>query len=135
MTYSIGELARRTNISVETVRYYERKGLLKEPQRKPSGYRQYDDETIRILQFILRAKQFGFTLKEIQDLLSTWFNPTSTSTEIRERAKEKVSEIDGKIAVLQQMRHALQSLVERCPGKGPATDCPIFEAFQGTDLN
>src|SRR5690348_13448396 len=109
MSYSIGEIARRTNISVETVRYYERKGLLKEPQRKPSGYRQYDDETIRILQFILRAKEFGFTLKEIQNLISTWFEPSSTSTEIRQRAKEKVSEIDGKIAVLQQMRQALQS--------------------------
>lgn len=135
MAYGIGEIARRANISVETVRYYERKGLLKEPQRKASGYRQYDDETIRILQFILRAKEFGFTLREIQNLLSVWFDPAATRTDVRQRAKEKVDEIDGKIAVLQQMRHALQSLVDKCHGHGPATGCPIFEAFQGIDLN
>lgn len=131
---TIGDVARQAGVGVETVRFYERQGLLDEPRRRASGYRQYDGgEAIAVLQFIRRAKELGFTLKEIKGLLALRRNASSTRAEIREQAKAKVSDIETKIADLQRIRDVLAKLVKKCHGDGAASDCPILEALQGRE--
>jgi MerR family copper efflux transcriptional regulator len=129
---TIGEVARQASVGVETVRFYEREGLLAEPQRRASGYRQYDNQAVAVLRFIRRAKELGFTLKEIKSLLGLWFSTTATRVEVRQQAKAKVADIEAKIADLQRMREALLKLVRKCHGDGTARGCPILEALQGT---
>lgn len=132
-TLGIGELARRANVGVETVRFYERQGLLEEPERKASGYRRYEEDTVDVLKFIRRAKELGFTLKEIGHLLALRNDSAASRAEVRESAKEKVAEIDAKIADLQKMRDSLQALVERCDGHGSVDGCPILDAMKTED--
>jgi MerR family copper efflux transcriptional regulator len=131
--FRIGELAKRAEVGIETVRFYERQGLLEEPERKASGYRQYDEETVRVLQFIRRAKELGFTLKEIKSLLALQNDASVSRSEIRKQAKQKVAEIDAKIADLKRMRDGLQALVGKCHGDGSIVGCPILDAMQGTE--
>jgi Hg(II)-responsive transcriptional regulator len=128
---SIGEVARQAGVGVETVRFYERQGLLEEPERRASGYRQYDGEAVAVLRFIRRAKELGFTLKEIKGLLGLRLDASATKAEVRQQAKAKVAEIEAKIADLQRMRDALNKLVQKCHGDGAATGCPILWALQG----
>lgn len=127
----IGELAKRTEVGIETVRFYERQGLLEIPERRASGYRQSSDETVQVLRFIRRAKELGFTLKEIMRLLDLRSDESSPRSEVRQQAKKKIEEIDSKIADLQRMREGLQSLVGKCHGNGSVVGCPIMEALQG----
>ena len=96
-TMSIGQLAKDVGVGVETVRFYERKGLLDVPARKDSGYRQYDDEAVERLRFIRKAQQVGFTLKEIQDLLALRDDPDARRADVRERAAGKIADIDAKV--------------------------------------
>ena len=126
----IGELAKRAHVGVETVRYYERQGLLDEPERKLSGYRQYSEETVQVLSFIRRAKELGFTLKEIKSLLTLRMDVSTPRTEIRQQAHKKIAEIQSKIVDLQRMRDGLQSLVDKCHGNGSIVGCPILNALQ-----
>src|SRR5690242_15027629 len=130
---TIGDVARRAGVGVETVRFYERQGLLEEPQRRASGYRQYDDEAVAVLRFIRRAKELGFTLKEIKGLLALRLDASATRAEVREQAKAKVADIEARIADLQRMRDVLQTLIRKCHGNGAATGCPILEALQGRE--
>lgn len=132
-TLSIGEVARQASVGVETVRFYERQGLLAEPERRASGYRQYDEEAVAVLRFIRRAKELGFTLKEIKSLLELRLDTTATRAEVRQQAKEKVADIEAKIADLQRMRDALTKLIKKCHGDGAASGCPILEAIQGVE--
>ena len=85
----IGEVARQTGIGIETIRFYERKGLLAEPDRRPSGFRQYDDTVVARLRFIRRAKELGFTLSEINELLGLWFDKDTQCCDVRRKALEK----------------------------------------------
>ena len=85
----IGEVARQTGIGIETIRFYERKGLLAEPDRRPSGFRQYDDTVVARLRFIRRAKELGFTLSEINELLGLWFDKDTQCCDVRWKALEK----------------------------------------------
>lgn len=128
-TISISQLARAAGVGVETVRFYERKGLLDAPARKDSGYRQYDDDAVERLKFIRRAQQVGFTLKEIQDLLALRDDPDARRADVRERAGEKVADIDAKVRDLLAMRASLTALLESCEGDGPASGCPIITAL------
>ena len=129
MKLSIGEVAKQSQVGVETVRFYEREGLLPRPLRKASGYRQYDEEAVRLLRFIRRAKQLGFTLKEIKSLLALRATTLATRADVRSEANEKLRDIDEKIQDLTNMRSALQKLVNSCHGKGSARTCPILEAL------
>lgn len=124
-TMKIGEIAKRSGIGVETIRYYEREGLLQEPERRPSGYRQYDESTIERLDYILRAKELGFTLAEIRELLELSFVAHAGCDHIRQRAESKVADIEGKIRSLQQMKRSLGKIVERCRTKNSTDDCPL----------
>src|SRR5438094_8050761 len=101
---TIGHLARKAGINLETVRYYERRGLLPKPPRNTSGYRMFPSEAARRLRFIQRAKQLGFSLREIQELLSLRVAPPTKSIEIRARAEAKISDIEAKIKSLESMK-------------------------------
>src|SRR5262245_9411900 len=126
---TIGQVARRAGIGVETVRFYERQGLLEQPARGDSGYRQYAEDVVGRLRFIRRAKELGFTLKEIAELLALRLDPDTSCGEVRGRAKAKIDDIDTKIRDLQRMRRALDKLVASCRGRGPISACPILDAL------
>jgi MerR family transcriptional regulator, copper efflux regulator len=126
---SIGDVARNAGVGVETVRFYERQGLLAEPNRKASGYRQYGQDAVKVLRFIRRAKQLGFTLREIKSLLRLSGDASATRADVRRQAKEKLEGIEEKLQDLQQMKLALQRLIKTCHGDGSVVDCPILEAL------
>lgn len=126
----IGEFAKRAGVNVQTVRYYERRGLLPEPQRTPSGYREYTRDSLERLQFIRRAQELGFTLSEIEELLDLRTDPSTTAAQVKARAEAKMEDIDTRIQDLRQIRHALQHLAGQCRGgSGPTGDCPLLEAM------
>lgn len=132
MQLSIGELAKQAGVGVETVRYYERRGLLAEPDRRASGYRQYESEAVAILRFIRRAKELGFTLKEIQSLLELRRSSSATRADVRRNAQAKLVDIETKIRDLERIRRALADLTKTCHGDGAAAECPILLALNGT---
>jgi MerR family transcriptional regulator, copper efflux regulator len=126
---TIGQVAERAGIGVETVRFYERKGLLDEPARGPSGYRQFDARIVARLRFIRRAKDLGFTLHEIKELLSLKLDPSTTCADVKDRALAKIAAIDAKVNALLQMKQSLVKLTKACRGKGATSDCPILDAL------
>jgi Hg(II)-responsive transcriptional regulator len=121
----IGEVAKRAGVGIETIRYYEREGLLLEPQRRASGYRQYDESTVERLDYIRRAKALGFTLAEVRELLELSFLAHEGCEHIRQRATGKISDIEEKIRSLQSMRRSLRKIVDRCQATSSTTDCPL----------
>ena len=127
---TIGQVARRSGFGIETIRFYERNGLVEQPPRRLSGYRQYPERVISRLRFIKRAKELGFSLKEIKELLSLRVSPTTTCSNIRERAEAKISDIEGKIQSLERMKEVLTGLTTSCGGIGPLSECPIVEALE-----
>jgi MerR family mercuric resistance operon transcriptional regulator len=129
MALSIGQLARRADVNVETVRYYERRGLLPEPPRTAAGYRQYDPDTIARLHFIKRAQDLGFTLNEVEELLSLRVDPGTSCEEVRTTASRKRREIDRKIRDLRRMKSSLEDLIAACDTRRSTSACPILEAL------
>lgn len=125
-----GQLAKAANVNVETLRFYERRGLIPEPPREQSGYRLYPVESISRLRFIKGAQELGFTLGEIQDLLTLRVDETASKADVRKRSNEKIKQIEEKISTLELMRNALRHLVDKCHGDGPTSDCPILEAME-----
>ena len=125
----IGEVARAAGVGIDAVRFYEREGLLPEPARRPSGYRDYSPEAVLDLRFIKRAKQLGFSLKEIAELLSMNRKPTARAGDIKKLAEEKLADLEDKIYSLQRMKRALRKVVESCPGRGPISDCSILRSL------
>ena len=126
---TIGQVARRAGVGVETVRFYERRGLLDEPARGTSGYRHYAEDVVARLRFIRRAKELGFSLKEIKDLLALRVDPATTCAEVKARAEGKIADIEAKIQALRRMKKALHKLTTACSGRGPTSECPILEAL------
>lgn len=126
---TIGQLAKRAHVNIETVRYYERRGLMPEPTRRESGYRQYSQDDVARLQFIKRAKELGFSLEEISELFSLRVDPQTTCGDVKSRAEAKIADIEEKIETLEEMKRALLKLTDRCRGRGPVTECPILEAL------
>ena len=122
----IGEVAKRTGLGIETIRFYERQGLLNEPERLSSGYRQFDEAAIARLTFIIRAKVLGFTLSEIKELLSLWFDPVTTCCDVRRRVEQKIVDIEGRIQTLQAMKRSLKKLIDQCQKRGTLEDCPLL---------
>lgn len=129
----IGNVARQAGIGIETIRYYERQGLLDEPVRRPSGYRQYDESIIARLRFIRRAKGLGFTLSEIRELLSLWFERDASCCEVRRRALSKITEIEERIVALQGMKRSLKKLITKCERRGSLSACPLLEGLEDGD--
>ena len=127
---SIGKLARQARVNVQTIRYYERRGLLRDPERTASNYRVYGGDTLRRVRFIKRAQELGFTLNEIKELLELRASPRSCCAVVRQRSEAKIRDIDGKVRALKAMRQALERLVRACSGRGPVTECPILESLE-----
>lgn len=128
---TIGQVARNAEVGIETVRFYERQGLLEEPARKASGYRQYSEEVVARLRFIKRAKELGFALKEIKELLALRVDPDTTCVEVKRRAEGKIADVEQKIEDLQRIKKALVKLTSVCRGRGPTSECPILDALDG----
>ena len=126
---SIGQVAHRAGIGVETVRFYERRGLIDEPPRSAAGYREYPEAIVSRIRFIKRAKELGFTLKEIKELLSLRLDPTTTCAEVRSRAEAKIADIEARVRSLRKMKKALVKLTAACSGRGTSSECPILEAL------
>jgi MerR family transcriptional regulator, copper efflux regulator len=130
---TIGEVAKRAAVHIETLRYYERQGLMARPPRSRSNYRMYSEETVRRVQFIKRAQQLGFSLKEIQELLALRAAPQAQCVAVRERTLAKIHEIEHKMRALQAMHTALTRLVAACAGQGDSADCPILESLDAAE--
>ena len=126
---TIGKVARQAGVGIETVRFYEREGLIDTPPRGPSGYRHFPESVVPRLQFIKRAKELGFTLREIRELLALRHDPDTSCSNVKQRAERKIADVDEKIRSLRRMKQALVQLTESCSGSGLADDCPILVAL------
>ena len=122
----IGEVAKRVNVSVETLRYYERRGLLPDPDRSATGYRAYATDTVRRVRFIRHAQELGFTLEEIVDLLGLWGDSATSCDQVADRAEATLTRIDAKMKRLSRMRRALAQYVTACRAKESLAECPLL---------
>lgn len=127
----IGTLAKRTGVGIDTVRYYEKAGLLAPSARLASGYRRYSEVEVARLRFIRRAQALGFTLKEIRELLA--ISALRDVARIKRSAQAKLADVEARIAELERVRKGLKTLIAACPGHGRAADCPILQALGGED--
>lgn len=123
----IGKLAKRGGVGIDTVRYYERNGLLAPQSRLASGYRRYGQLELARLRFIRRAKALGFTLKEVKELLA--LSAQRDVGRVKRSAQAKLVDVERRIAALERVRDGLAKLIEACPGHGRAVDCPILRAL------
>lgn len=126
---TIGQVATEAGVGVETIRFYQRKGLVEQPARTGSRHRRYPRETVARIRFIRGAQNLGFSLKEIEELLELRIAPGTSKAEIKLRAEAKAVEIEQKIDDLQRMRDTLLKLIGACEGTGTLEDCPILMAF------
>ena len=131
---TIGKVARGAGLAIDTVRYYEREGLLAKPARTLSGYRQYSADAVTRLRFIRQAKELGFSLSEIKELLSLRVDTRKSCSDVKARAVHKIADVDRRIAQLKRMRLALAKLSAECSGRGPTSDCPILETLEHKEL-
>ena len=132
MGYSIGEVAKATGTAVETVRYYERIGLLPKPARTAGNYRSYGDPEVARLSFIRRARNIGFSLDQVRTLLSLADDRDRPCGEVDALARQHLNVVDRKIADLTALRSELASLIAQC-GRGTIADCRILEALGPQD--
>jgi len=126
---TIGQLAERTGVGIETIRYYERRSLMPEPPRTPSGYRKYGQEAVRKLLFIRQTQELGFTLKEIAELLELSVHPGASCMDVEGHAEHTIERIDRQISELRRMKKALNALTRACREGRPTGECPILETL------
>ncbi len=131
---TIGKVARSAGLAIDTVRYYEREGLIEKPARTASGYRHYRADVIARLRFIRQAKELGFTLTEIRELLTLKVAPGKSCADVKSRAEAKIADVEQRIAQLARMKRALTKLVTACSGRGPTSECPILDAMETRGL-
>lgn len=132
-TMSIGRLAEEAQVNIDTIRYYERQGLLPPAERSASGYRKYRPSDLERLQFILRSKELGFTLAEIGELLSLTADREGDMQGVKRRAEARLDQVEQKIAELRRVKRGLVRLIDACPGEGELSCCPIVAALSGSD--
>lgn len=128
-SFTIGEVARRAGVAIDTVRYYERSHLLPEPERRASGYRQYVPDDVNRLCFIRRAKALGFSLDEIRDLLALSTDRERGVKGVKARAQVRLAELESRIVEMQRIHRGLMTLIDACPGRGALESCPILAAL------
>ena len=127
---TIGRAARKADVGVETIRFYERRGLIRQPAKPDgAGYRIYPEDVVQRLRFIRQAQDIGFSLREIDELLSLRADPGADCADVREQATAKLQEVERKIARLEEIRAALEELIAACPGRGALRACSILEAL------
>jgi MerR family mercuric resistance operon transcriptional regulator len=127
---TIGEVATRSRVNIQTVRYYERRGLLPTPRRSTAGYRQYPDDVVPRIRFIKRAQELGFNLEEIAELLALRVRHGEACLEVSHRASAKVVLVRQKLRELENLKRVLEGLVEACERRLPTAECPILEALE-----
>ncbi len=125
----IGELANASGVGVETVRFYEREGLLPEPPRTGGGYRVYDADAVRRIRFILRAKELGFTLAETRELLDLRVTDPTACDDVEATARAKIADVAARIQELERIRTVLGDLVRACAGNERTGECPILDSL------
>ena len=130
MKLTIGKLAQLANVTIETIRYYQRKGLINEPVKPATGYRQYPTEVIARIQFIKRAQQSGFTLKEIAELLSL---DGKHCEDVQKMAEQKRQQIDKQLKDLTALRNVLDSLVKGCQQDQSTQHCSLIDALSNQE--
>jgi len=131
---TISKVAKKAGVGIETVRFYERKGLVDQPLKPPSGgFRVYPAETAERIRFIRQAQELGFTLREIQELLSLRTDPATDCADVRERAQTKLDEVNRKIALMKGIQTALKKLIAACPGQGALRVCSIIDAIEAPE--
>lgn len=131
---TIGELAQAAGVGVETIRFYQRKGLIELPERPMGGHRRYDERAAQRIRFIRHAQELGFSLAEIRELLELRVDPQRSCADVRREAETKISEIDQKLAALHRMRSSLVDITHSCVGEGPTSECPILDALDAADV-
>lgn len=134
MALKIGQVAERGGVNLQTIRYYEREGLLPEPPRLQSGYRMFPEDTIRRVRFIKRGQELGFTLAEIKELLSLRIDSRRECSDVKRLANAKIADIEEKIRTLEAMKRVLTGLTQICPGSGSSTECPILESIDSAEV-
>ncbi|RMF21439.1 MAG: heavy metal-responsive transcriptional regulator [Deltaproteobacteria bacterium] len=127
---TIGTVAKQAGVTVDTIRFYEKQGLLAPRRRRASGYREYDGEAVRRLRFIRRAKDLGFTLGDIRELLALKVDRRASCARVKRRAEAKITEIEEKIRTLRKMKNALARLTRACDERAPTSECPILDALE-----
>lgn len=127
--FRIGEVAKHAGVTVETIRFYENQALIPAPPRTRSGYRLYGEETIRRVKFIQRAKDLGFTLKDIGSLLTLRNDPCTSCADVKGHALQKLADVEDKINDLTRIRRALTDLIEQCDADAALSECPILDAL------
>src|ERR687887_2907022 len=127
--FRTSEVARAGGVNLETIRYYERRGLLPKPPRTPDGYRTFGADAVRRLRFIKRAQELGFSLKEVKELLALRVDARTSCADVRRRAEAKIADIEQKLRGLRAMKRALVGLTAACAGRGPVSACPILESL------
>ena len=132
-TLTIGKLAKKSEVSIDSIRFYERRGLLSEPLRTESNYRVYPLEAIDQLRFIKKAQTLGFSLDEIKEFLALQHDPSASKADVKAKTTEKIKNIREKIKALTKILKALEQLDEACDGHGPIEECPILAALAADD--
>jgi len=131
-TLTIGQVAKQAGVGVETIRFYEREGLIDDPRRHASGYREYAPDVVHRIRFIRHAKELGFTLREIRELLELRVEPDRKCGDVLELAQVKIADIDERIRKLKKMRRALAGLTRDCQRGRPTDECPILKAMDAS---
>ncbi|MBI4404723.1 MAG: heavy metal-responsive transcriptional regulator [Deltaproteobacteria bacterium] len=126
----IGEIAKLANVNIQTIRFYERQNLLRPTARKRSGYRLYDEGSLKQIRFIREAQALGFTLAEIRALMSLRYRSASGCESVRKKAEEKLKSIRDKISVLRKMETALEKLVADCKDRDASECCPFLDRLK-----
>ncbi len=129
-TFPIGQLSRMTGVNIETIRYYERRGLFPPPRRTPAGYRQYAEDAVSRLRFIKHAQKLGFSLNEIQDLLGLRVRHGAACDAVERKTRQKIEVVQQRIRDLQRMKRTLERLAAACAARRPTDDCPILEVLE-----
>ncbi len=130
---TIGALAKRAGVGVETVRFYERRGLVRRPARPGAGYRSYPEDAVARIRFIRNAQTLGFTLQEVKELLALRVTAGSSCAAVRSRASAKVADVKRRMGELERIRSALEGLMVHCPGRGALADCSILDALDSAE--
>lgn len=132
---TIGTLAKRAGVGVETVRFYERRGLVRRPARPRVGYRSYPEDAVGRIRFIRNAQALGFSLEEVKEVLALRVTAGTSCAAVRSRAASKVAEVERRIAELERIRTALNTLVAQCPGRGALSTCTILEVLDSPSIS
>ena len=126
---TIGKIAKKTALNVQTIRFYERAGLLEEAKRTPAGYRQFEENTVERIEFIRKAQKIGYSLEEIRELLSLSVSKENPCDRVRLMTEAKIVEINEKMRDLRELKSRLERLVGQCVAGGPEGNCPILESL------